>query len=246
MPGLSAARDGLVARGDDGLQPELPVERAEPHEGHDGGAVRVGDDSLGALPGGLRIHLGNDQGDLRDPCGRPRSCRSRPPRRRPRRDRTPSERLPPALKRAMSTPSERNRVRAPAPSPRGRGSAVFRPAEREEARRVSSPTGKSRRSRHFNISSPTAPVAPAIATWGEFDMVLLARWVLVDWAPESSPNRGKGGGGMVRTGRPFLARRVNRSLLEGRHSRLPRIWRGICSHPFGPRAPETKEPQQAR
>ena len=70
----------------------------------------------------------------------------------------------PALKSAMSTPRNDASVISSTAisSPRKR---ILFPAERAEARSLSEATGKFRRSRVLSISTPTAPVAPAMATW---------------------------------------------------------------------------------
>jgi hypothetical protein len=69
--GQAAAGDGLVGGGDEAGQPGQLVQRAQHrHRGH-GGAVGVGDDALRAVPDGVRVHLGDDERNLRvHPPGR--------------------------------------------------------------------------------------------------------------------------------------------------------------------------------
>ena len=79
---------------------------------------------------------------------------------------------PPALKKVTSTPSKAFSSRMPTWTLRPeKGTRV--PAERSEASGLSSVTVNFRSSSTFSISLPTAPVAPATAT---FTTQLLARW----------------------------------------------------------------------
>src|SRR5437773_9770657 len=73
------------------------------------------------------------------------------------------EMLPPALNRAMSTPSNDFGVNSCTAISFG-PALTFLPADRAEASNVNFPTGKPRRSRVLIISAPTAPVAPTTAT----------------------------------------------------------------------------------
>ena len=70
--------------------------------------------------------------------------------------------FPPALKRAISIPSNELFVSSCMTISSLRKLIVL-PADRTEARGLSSLTGKSLLSRQFNISCPTAPVIPTIA-----------------------------------------------------------------------------------
>ena len=49
------------------------------------------------------------------------------------------------------------------------------PADRAEARSFREPTGKLRVSRQDRISTPTAPVAPTMATWGAWFMIVVRK-----------------------------------------------------------------------
>ncbi len=70
---------------------------------------------------------------------------------------------PPAENRAISTPAKLSAVSASTVSGSPRNGRVL-PAERWEASSLSLPTGKSRRARQWRNSTPTAPVAPTIAS----------------------------------------------------------------------------------
>src|SRR5512143_2551906 len=70
---------------------------------------------------------------------------------------------PPAENRAMSTPSNADGTASPISSERPSRRTLC-PADRPEARRRSSPTGKSRSLRTWIIVRPTTPVAPTTAT----------------------------------------------------------------------------------
>ena len=70
---------------------------------------------------------------------------------------------PPALKSAMSTPSNDSRVNSCTVRSFPRNGSVL-PADRAEASGVIFAAGKFRFSSVFSISTPTAPVAPTIAT----------------------------------------------------------------------------------
>ncbi len=69
----------------------------------------------------------------------------------------------PAEKRAMSTPSKASGIASPTVSVRPSALTVD-PAERPEASRRSSPTGKLRSASTWIIVRPTTPVAPTTAT----------------------------------------------------------------------------------
>src|SRR5699024_10359242 len=63
-PGQSTAGNGLIGRNDQTGQAGLAVQRFQRgHRGH-GGAVVVGDDSLGGALDGLGVDLGHDERDL--------------------------------------------------------------------------------------------------------------------------------------------------------------------------------------
>ncbi len=72
---------------------------------------------------------------------------------------------PPAENSAMWTPPKLSSVSSRTSSAFPRKRSVF-PADRAEANRRSSARGKPRRSRHSVNSTPTAPVAPTMATTG--------------------------------------------------------------------------------
>ena len=80
---------------------------------------------------------------------------------------------PPALKSAMSTPTNESCVSSSTTISLPRNNIVL-PAERAEANSFSLLSGKFRCSRQSNISTPTAPVAPTIATWGWFILMKAA------------------------------------------------------------------------
>ena len=75
------------------------------------------------------------------------------------------DRSPPALKSAISTSLKESAVSSSTVSFLPQNSTCF-PAERWEASNLREVRGKCLLSRHFIISTPTAPVAPAIATLG--------------------------------------------------------------------------------
>ena len=74
-----------------------------------------------------------------------------------------SETVPPAEKRAMSTPSNASGTASPTSSVRP-PTLTIRPADRPEASRRSSRSGNSRSLRTWIIVRPTTPVAPTTAT----------------------------------------------------------------------------------
>ena len=76
-----------------------------------------------------------------------------------------SEIPPPALNSAMSMPAKESWVSSCTVISSSR-KVIFLPAERAEASKVNLESGKFRCSRQRSISTPTAPVAPTIATWG--------------------------------------------------------------------------------
>ena len=81
---------------------------------------------------------------------------------------------PPALNRAISTPSKDFSVNSSTVSIFPRKATCF-PADLAEARSFREPTGKLRVSRQDRISTPTAPVAPTMATWGAWFMIVVRK-----------------------------------------------------------------------
>lgn len=170
MPSLPASGNRLVAGGDDGFQPEALVQGEEGHQRNDGGAVRVGDDVAGVVEGRFRVDFRHHQGHVRvlaegggivdDHAARGRGNGGE-------------------LQGNAAACAEQGDVHAV--------KGFFRQFFHSQhfspegdlfsggpggGQKLQEPTGKLRVSRQDRISTPTAPVAPTMATWGAWFMVV--------------------------------------------------------------------------
>ena len=162
--GGAGARGGLVGGHGDALDPALLVQRPQRSGGDDRHAVRVRDDArcasriapalISGTTSGTSVFMRNARRVVDDDrAGRTAAGAKR------------FDCAPPAENSAMSTPSRLASVSSCTAISPPRNFIVL-PAERAEASRRSSTSGNLRCSRHCMSSTPTAPVAPAMATTG--------------------------------------------------------------------------------
>ena len=157
--GEAAAADGLIGAGDQADETGLVVQRLQHRHRRHRGAVRVGDDALASVGDLARVDLADDQRHVgihpprrrvvdHDGAGGGEPRRQLTRRRRARREQGDVETGGIGGRRVLD-----GDLRCPS-------TAKVVPAERAEAKKRISTTGKLRSARIWRMTAPTWPVAP--------------------------------------------------------------------------------------